>query len=165
VSFYVTHEELFATTAIKTWNTVTARLEKLLSSLSDDELQTEVSPGRNRVYYLLGHLTAYHDRLLPMLGLGERLYPELDDLFITNPDRTFKDELSASDLRQRFTKVNAAVTSAIEAMPPVDLLKRHDAVSEEDFAKEPLRNRLAVFEIRTAHAMFHAGQIRLVVKP
>ena len=64
-----------------------------------------------------------------------------------------------------FTDVNVAVTSAIEVMPPADLLKRHDAVSAEDFAKEPLRNRLAVFEIRTAHAMFHAGQIRLVSKP
>jgi len=160
----VTNEELFAATAIKTWTTVTARLEKLLSSLSDDELQSEVSPGRNRVYYILGHLAAYHDRLLPMLGLGERLHPELDDLFIANPDRTFPDEIAAAELRKMFTEVNAKVTSAIEAMPPADLLQKHEAVSAEDFAKEPLRNRLAVFEIRTAHAMFHAGQIRLVAK-
>jgi len=29
---------------------------------------------------------------------------------------------------------------------------------------EPTRNRLAMFEQRTAHVMFHAGQIRLVCK-
>ena len=61
-----------------------------------------------------------------------------------------------------FSEVNAKVTSALEAMPAADLLKRHAAVSEEDFGKEPLRNRLAVFGIRTTHAMYHAGQIRLV---
>jgi len=50
----------------------------------------------------------------------------------------------------------------METMSPADLLKRHGLVSEEDFAKEPLRNRLALFEIRATHAMYHAGQIRLV---
>ena len=161
----MTNEEIFTAVAIKTWSTVTARLEKILSSLSDEDLQLEVSPGRNRVYYIFGHLTAHHDRLLPMLGLGERLHSELDEVFITNPDRKSGDEISAGDLRKMFTDVNAAVTNAIEAMPPADLLKRHDAITVEDFAKEPLRNRIAVFEIRTAHAMFHAGQIRLVTKP
>lgn len=61
-----------------------------------------------------------------------------------------------------FAEVNAAITVGLEAMPAADLLKRHELVSEEDFAKEPLRNRMALLEIRTAHAMYHAGQIRLV---
>jgi hypothetical protein len=61
-----------------------------------------------------------------------------------------------------FTEVNATVTNGMEAMPPADLLKRHGLVSEKDFANEPLRNRLALFEIRAAHATYHAGQIRLV---
>jgi hypothetical protein len=150
---------------MKTWTLVIDRLEKLFSSLSDDELQTEVAPGRNRAYYLLGHLAAYHDRLLPMLGLGERLHPELDDIFIVNPDRSFPDEILAPELRKMFTKINTTLTSLIQALPPAELLKRHEAVSEEDFAKDPLRNRIAVFEVRTAHAMFHAGQLRLITKP
>lgn len=45
-------------------------------------------------------------------------------------------------------------------MPAADLLQRHGLVSEEDSAEEPSRNRLALLEIRTAHAMYHAGQIR-----
>ena len=156
------NEEIFAATAIKTWTTVNSRVEKMLSSLSDEELQSEIAPGRNRVYYILGHLAAVHDLLLPLLGIGERMHPELDEFFIKNPDRTFKDKFSAAELRQMFTEVNAAVTSGMETMPPADLLQRHGLVSEEDFAKEPLRNRLALFEIRAAHAMYHAGQICLV---
>ena len=40
-------------------------------------------------------------------------------------------------------------------------LKKHTAVSDEDFSKEPTRNRLAVFLSRTNHASFHTGQIAL----
>jgi hypothetical protein len=38
----------------------------------------------NRVYYLLGHLTVAHDRLLPVLRLGDRLHPELEEEFFAN---------------------------------------------------------------------------------
>jgi len=61
-------------------------------------------------------------------------------------------------------KVNATLTSAIEALPAEDWLKKHESVSPEDFAKEPLRNRLSVLLSRTAHVQFHTGQIRLAVK-
>ena len=43
----------------------------------------------------MGHLTAVHDRLLPMLGLGERLHPELDDDFLINADRVTSDRVAA----------------------------------------------------------------------
>jgi hypothetical protein len=157
----MTNDEKFAGTTIAQWKLAINRLDQLISALSDDQLQKEVSPGRNRVYYIVGHLTAVHDRMLPMLLLGQRLHPEMDEPFLTQPDRTNPDQLSAADLRKAFTDVNSALTAAIESLPAADWLKRHDAVSEEDFAKEPLRNRLAVLQSRAGHAMFHAGQIRL----
>jgi hypothetical protein len=157
----MTNDEKFAGTTIAQWKLAINRLDQLISALTDDQLQKEVSPGRNRVYYIVGHLTAVHDRMLPMLLLGQRLHPELDEPFLTQADRTNPDQLSAADLRKAFTDVNSTLTAAIEALPAADWLKRHDAVSEEDFAKEPLRNRLAVLHSRAGHAMFHAGQIRL----
>jgi hypothetical protein len=160
----VTNDELFAQTTIHTWKTVVGRLDQMFSSLTDDELQTHVAPGRNRVFYLMGHLTAIHDRLLPMLGLGSRLHPELDDAFITHPDKTSPDRVSAADLRRAWLAVNAQVTAACAALAPGDWLKRHEAVSEEDFVKEPLRNRLSVLQSRTTHAGVHAGQIALALK-
>ena len=42
-----------------------------------------------------------------------------------------------------------------------DWLKKPTAVSDEDFSKNPTRNRLAVFLNRTNHASFHTGQIAL----
>ena len=160
----MTNEELFAATAIHSWKIVIDRLDKAFASLSDEELQKVVAPGKNRIYYLLGHLTAVHDRLLPMLFLGERLHPELDETFLTNPDKASPDTFSAADLRKAWTEVNTKLAAAFEALPAADWLKRHEAVPAEEFAKEPLRNRLAVLISRTGHAAFHAGQIRLTKK-
>jgi hypothetical protein len=157
----MTNDQLFAGTAVKNWKLVIDRLNTTAATLSDEGMQKEVSPGRNRVYYLIGHLTAVHDRMLPLLGLGERLHPELDDQFIAKPDRTLPDTVAGADLRKAFAEVNARLTAAIESLPPADWLKKHTAVSDDDFAKDPLRNRIAVLQSRTAHANFHEGQIRL----
>jgi hypothetical protein len=157
----MTNDELFAGTAVKNWKLVIERLIGTIAALSDDGMQKEVSPGRNRVYYLVGHLTAVHDRLFPLLGLGERWHPELDDQFLAKPDRAVPDTVASADLRKAFVAVNTQLTAAIEALPPADWLKKHAAVSDEDFAREPLRNRMAVLQSRTAHASFHEGQIRL----
>jgi len=54
--------------------------------------------------------------------------------------------------------VNAKLTAAFEQFTPEDWLKKHDAVNDEDFAKDPTRNRLAVLLSRTNHLSFHSGQ-------
>jgi hypothetical protein len=152
---------LFVGTVLNGWKQVIDRLNKSFDSFTDADLQREVSPGRNRVYYLLGHLTAVHDRLIPLLRLGNRLYPELDDTFISNPDRKAGNQgPSASELRKAWTKVNTQLTQAFDGLRPEEWLERHDSVTEADFVKEPLRNRLAVLLSRTSHAALHEGQIR-----
>ena len=157
----MTTEDLLFTTALNSWKLVIGRFDKGIEPLNDEQLQKQVAPGKNRLFYLLGHLTAVHDRMLPLLGLGERLHPELDDVYIANPDRTFPDPLSAADLKKAWTEVNGTLTAALEKLTPEEWLQRHTAVSEEDFAKDPTRNRLAVFLSRTSHAAFHTGQIVL----
>ena len=39
--------------------------------------------------------------MLPLLGIGERLHPELDEAYLTNPDQTTSDPLAAADLSNR----------------------------------------------------------------
>ena len=119
-------------------------MDQLAASLSDEQLTAGPAPGRNRPIYLRGHLTVTHDLLFPLLRLGERLHPELDNAYLTNPDQTVPDPVSPSALKKAWNEVNAKLTAAFEALTPAQWLERHNAVSEEDFAKEPLRNRLAV---------------------
>jgi hypothetical protein len=154
----MTNQELLCTTALNSWKQVIGRLDQNLATLSDEQLQKQVAPGRNRVFYLVGHLTAVHDRMLPMLGLGERLHPELDEPYITNPDKALTDRISAVELKKAWTEVNSTLTAAFEKFTPEDWLQKHTAVSDEDFAKDPTRNRLAVVISRTNHASFHSGQ-------
>ena len=153
--------ELFITTAVASWKQVVNRLDERFALLDHEQLQKQVAPNKNRLLYLFGHLTAVHDLMLPMLGIGERLHPELDEAYITNPDRTIADPFSATDLKKAWSEVNAAITSAVEGFSADDWLKKHNAVSDEDFSRNPTRNRLAVFLSRTNHASFHTGQMAL----
>jgi hypothetical protein len=154
-------DELVITTVVAAWKLVIKRLDDRFAQLDDEQLQKQIAPNKNRVFYLLGHLTAVRDRMLPMLGIGERLHPELDEAYLTNPDRTISDPLPASELKKAWSEVNVAITSAVEGFSVPDWLKKHGAVSDEDFSKNPTRNRLAVILNRTNHASFHTGQIVL----
>src|SRR6266568_1901090 len=153
----MTNEELMGITALNSWKLVVGRFDQGLAALTDEQLQTQVAPGKNRLFYLVGHLTAVHDRLFPLLGIGERLHPELDESYITNPDKTIADPLAPADLRKAWADVNSKLTAAFEKFTPADWLQKHTAVSDEDFAKDPTRNRLAVVMSRTNHASFHSG--------
>jgi uncharacterized damage-inducible protein DinB len=157
----MTNEEILGVTVLNSWKLAINRFGKTLSELSDEQLQQQVAPGRNRVFYLLGHLTATHDRMFPLLGIGERLHPELDDAYITNADKLIADPLSAIELRRAWAEVNDKLTRAFEAFTLEDWLQKHTAVSDEDFAKDPGRNRLAVVLSRTNHASYHLGQAAL----
>ena len=158
----MTIEEQLASTALHSWKLVIGRLDAVIAPLSDEQLQRQVAPGKNRLLYLVGHLTAVHDRMLPLLGLGERLHPELDEIYITHPDRALPDPVSAADLKQAWSAVNSKLAAAIEKLTPRQWLEKHTAVSDEEFAKDPTRNRLAVLLSRTNHAAFHTGQAALI---
>jgi uncharacterized damage-inducible protein DinB len=157
----MTNEEILGVTVLNSWKLAINRFGKTLSELSDEQFQQQVASGRNRVFYLLGHLTATHDRMFPLLGIGERLHPELDDAYITNADKLIADPLSAIELRRAWAEVNDKLTRAFEAFTLEDWLQKHTAVSDEDFAKDPGRNRLAVVLSRTNHASYHLGQAAL----
>ena len=94
-------DELFVTTVVTSWRQIINRLDERLASLDDEQLQKQVAPNKNRLFYLLGHLTAVHDHMLPLLGIGERLHPELDEAYLTNPDQTISGPLAAADLLNR----------------------------------------------------------------
>ena len=143
---------------VKTWNTQIDRADKLFGRLSSEEILREIAPGRNRLLYLWGHLTAIHDAMLPLLGLRERLHPELDVAFVSNPDKSRADIPSHEQVRQAWNNVNDELSRGLERMSWSDWLQRHSAVSAEDFAKDTSRNRFAILLSRTNHLSYHLGQ-------
>ena len=152
------NEGSYVALALKTWNAQIDRADKLFGDLSSEEILREIAPGRNRLLYLWGHLTAIHDAMLPLLGLGERLHPEFDAAFISTPDKSKTDIPSHEQVRQAWHSVNRELLRGFERMSWSDWLQRYSAVSEEDFAKDASRNRFAVLLSRTNHLSYHLGQ-------
>jgi hypothetical protein len=151
-------EQGLATAAIKAWKLNLERADKLFLPLTDEELQEEVAPGKNRLIYLLGHLTAVHDRMLPLLVLGPRLYPEYDPLFLTNPLP------GGAEIKKAWQHVNQTLQEGFDRIAPGDWLHKHGSVSDEDFEKDPSRNRFSVLLSRTGHIAYHLGQAVLTRK-
>ena len=144
--------------ALKVWKTQIDRADKLFRSLSSEDVLREIAPGRNRLVYLWGHLTAIHDAMLPLLGLGERLHPEFDVAFVANPDKSQAGIPSHEEVRRAWNVVNAELRKGFEKMSWSDWVQRHSAVSEEDFAKDASRNRFSILLSRTNHLSYHLGQ-------
>lgn len=157
----MTKEELYLQVALNGWKGNIERADKMFSSLGDQEALQEIAPGKNRLIYLWGHLTATHDAMLPLLGIGQRLHPEFDVAFISNPDKMQAGIPSLELVRKAWREVNARLFEGFRSLSAADWLKKHGAVSEEDFAKEPLRNRLAILLSRTNHLAYHLGQTAL----
>ncbi len=158
----MTTEQSLCAAALHAWKIAINRFDGAVVTLSDEQLQQQVAPGKNRLLYLVGHLTAVHDRLFPLLGLGERFHPELDEIYLTNPDRALPDSIPVSELKRAWSDVNSRLTAQFEKLSPSQWLEKHTAVSDEDFAEDSSRNRLAVLISRTNHAAFHTGQAALV---
>ena len=154
--------ELFVKMALDAWNIQIDRTTKLFNTLTDDQLKQEVAPGRNTGTYLLGHLTAVHDALFPLLGLGEKLYPELDEIFVKNPDKSPLEKPETKLLRSYWNDVNSKLDKHFSNFSIEEWFQRHTAISETDFEKEPHRNKLNVVLSRVSHVDYHLGQLQFL---
>ena len=156
--------ELVIQMTIAEWQKQNGRLDKLLETLSDETFSSATAPDRNSGIYLVGHLATVNDGMLPLLGFGPKLHPELEAIFLTNPDTAGLEKPSLSTLKNYWKEINATLTQHMQAMKPADWFARHTAVSEEDFSKEPHRNKLNIIINRTNHQSYHLGQLAYLKK-
>jgi hypothetical protein len=159
----MTTESSLVDSALRNWKQNVDRAGKFFAGLSEEQLLQEIAPGKNRPIYLWGHLTAVNDALLPLLGFGDKLYPELEAMFVKNPDRTVK-AISGKELKRQWDEINEKLWTAFTKLSASEWLQRHTSVSEEDFLKEPHRNRFTILLGRTGHLAYHFGQAQLMGK-
>jgi len=157
----MTLEALLIDSALRNWRSNVDRADKLFGNLSEEQLLQEVAPGKNRLIYLWGHLTAVNDALIPLLGFGSRVRPELDLMFVSNPDRTITNILSGGELKIIWQETSQILWTGFSKLSAADWLQKHSAVSKEDFLREPHRNRFTVLLGRTSHIAYHLGQAKL----
>jgi hypothetical protein len=151
--------ELFIKMSLTAWKAQNKRLDDMIAKYSNNQWNSDTAPGRNSGIYLLGHLTAVNDAMRPLLGFGEKLYPELEALFITSADKAGHNFPSLDDLKKYWKEINAKLDTDMAAMNTDDWFAKHTVVSAEDFAKEPHRNKLNILLSRTVHQSYHLGQL------
>src|SRR5260370_33915019 len=154
----MTLETSLIDSALRNWQSTVDRTGKLFGNLSQGQLLQEVAPGKNRLIYLSGHLTACNDALIPLLGFGSRIHPELDLMFVSNPDRTVPTILLRENLKIIWHKTSQILWTGFSKLSVADWLQKHAAVSEQDFLREPHRNRFTILLGRTVHIAYHLGQ-------
>ncbi|WP_284652957.1 DinB family protein [Flavobacterium terrisoli] len=144
------------------WNALIKQFDDTLNNLTDEQLQKEIAPGKNRGIYLLGHLIAVHDDMIRLLDFGNKLYPELYEPFITESDKSVVELPTAVDLRAKWNRMNQVLNQKFSQLQPEQWFEKHTAVTAEEFVNEPHRNKLNIMVTRTSHLAWHTGQFILL---
>ncbi|MBC7849535.1 MAG: DinB family protein [Chitinophagaceae bacterium] len=155
---------LFIRQAISSWESQNKRINSLLETLTETEWHGATAPGRNSGKYLLGHLIAVNDGMLTLLGVGDRMFAELDEPYVKKAEDAAALNSSIEELKSYWQRLNTELSRHFNAMTADDWFTGHTAVSPEDFAKEPHRNKMNILLSRTIHQGYHLGQLVYLLK-
>ena len=154
--------EILIRQTIAAWQLQNRKLNALLNKLSSEELLAPVAPNRNRGIYLLGHLIAFNDMMLPLLGLAERLYPELDDLFVDCSDGCADHYPPVNTLKAYWYEVNETLTANMNELPLQEWFRQPANDQVAGIKRNPLYTKYSVLIGRTTHLSYHIGQLNLL---
>jgi uncharacterized damage-inducible protein DinB len=146
------------------WETYNRRMQKVIDTISQENFHKPITPDGNSPSWVLGHLVDTDDALLELFGIRKRLFPELNTVYHHERDTNQKGHLTKEELTSKWKSVLDELDRAFKSMSENEWLGRHTAVSEEDFKKEPHRNKLNVMLSRVAHKASHLGQIAMQAK-
>jgi len=136
----------------------------VLDAIPEEDFYKPIVPGGNSPSWLMGHLVDTDDALLELFGIRNRLFPELAKIYNHERGTNQTGHLSKEELTTKWKAIEAELDIAFKSMSESDWHGRHMAVSEEDFKKEPYRNKLNVMLSRVTHKASHLGQIAMQAK-
>jgi uncharacterized damage-inducible protein DinB len=143
------------------WDTYNRIMQKVINTISDENFNLPIVPNGNSPSWLLGHLVDTDDKLLELFGIGKRMAPELSSIYHHERGTNQLGHLSKEDLNTTWNTIVSELDKSFKAMTEADWLSRHMSITEEDFKKEPHRNKLNVFLSRIEHKASHLGQIAM----
>lgn len=146
------------------WDVYNRRMLKTLDAISEEDLHKPIVPGGNSPSWLMGHLADTDDALLELFGIRNRMFPELAKIYHHERGTNQVGHLSKEELTTKWKAIIAELDRAFKSWNESDWHSRHMAVSEEDFKKEPHRNKLNVMLSRVTHKASHLGQIDMRTK-
>lgn len=143
------------------WDMHTRRIQKIMDTISNENYTKAIVTGGNSPSWIMGHLADTDDRLLELFGIRQRMFPELEKIYHHERGTNQLNHLSKEELMVKWNAITAELDRVFKGMSEADWHARHMAVSEEDFKKEPYRNKLNVLLSRVTHKASHFGQIAM----
>lgn len=146
------------------WDANNRAMQKVLDNISEEDFQRPIVKNGNSPSWLLGHLAETDDSLFELLGIRKRMFPDLAKIYHHERGTNQSGHLTKEELSTQWKAIVEELNRTIKSYTESDWLSRHTVVSDEDFKKEPHRNKLNVMLSRVTHKASHLGQIALQVK-
>jgi uncharacterized damage-inducible protein DinB len=145
------------------WKTAIGWITRNLESLTDEELQKDIIPGRSNGHWLLGHLILVEDQFSVALGREARLFSELGQFFGigTKPQSSEKFPAPAA-LRKRWQEVVAKSDRALQSIQDSEWGDDHGLGKNTPIGKmfQTKGDCLSTFVL---HQQYHNGQLGLLL--
>jgi len=140
---------------------VTEWINWLLKDLTDEDLRTELSPGKNHGIWILGHLIASDDDFSLFMGTGNPVYPEIQELFgqgskLQSPDK-YPDVKS---LRVKWDEICEKNRKIYSQLKDEDFEKPHAMIKNYD--TDYFKTKGRVIMAWQIHQAYHAGQLAVL---
>jgi uncharacterized damage-inducible protein DinB len=137
-------------------------VDMYLDELSDEELRSDIIPGKNHGVWVLGHLVASDDTLSEYLGYGPQLFPETQVYAQGSKLMSVENCKPASTLRDEWKQVCGKNEQVYQLLKDEELDQPHAIISgnpEDDYFK----TKQGVIINWTLHQVHHAGQLALLL--
>ncbi|KRD12096.1 hypothetical protein ASE21_21285 [Flavobacterium sp. Root901] len=134
------------------WLLQNRKISDLVHKLSDEDLKKDVAFGRNSGLYLLGHLIASNDLLLPLFGFGEKMYPEYEKIFLCCPDKCAQNFPAVKEVKSHWFALNEYLNLKFASINEKHWI-------ENDKSYYQLKTMLTIVN----HQCYHLGQLAFLL--
>ncbi|MHC0443448.1 DinB family protein [Flavobacterium sp. 3-210] len=135
------------------WLLQNRKISDLINKLTEEDLKKDVAPGRNSGLYLLGHLIASNDLLMPLFGFGEKMYPEYEKIFLCTPDKCSQNFPPVDEVKSHWFSLNEVLKLNFNAM------YEKQWIIDSDLATQRINMLLSVVN----HQCYHLGQLAFLL--
>jgi len=133
----------------------------ILQSLSKEDFESEIAPGKNHGVWIFGHLIACEDDFVLFIGKGKIEYPEYQTMFAEGSKLLpVENYPSVSELKEKWNKLVSRNKKIYDELNDDELNEPQAQIEVNDFWKT--KEDIAVHWQH--HVMYHAGQLALLVR-
>ncbi|MEO8534291.1 MAG: DinB family protein [Flavobacterium sp.] len=146
-------EKMEGSIIYQAWLLQNRKISDLVHKLNDEDLKKDVAFGRNSGLYLLGHLIASNDLLMPLFGFGEKMYPDYEKIFLCCPDKCAQNFPTVKQVKFHWFTLNEHLNLKFSS------LNEKQWIIEDDTAFHQFKTMLSIVN----HQCYHLGQLNFLL--